>query len=243
MIVLPAIDLKAGEVVRLKQGDFERKTVYSQNPLEIAEDFAAQGAEWLHLVDLDGASAGESKNFNVIKKIAAETELKIQTGGGIRKKEDVKHLLDLGVKRAIIGTLAVKDPETLSEIIEEFGAESILVSIDARDGKVATSGWLEESEKDMLDFAKEMEALGVKYILYTDIGRDGMLSGPDFAGLKKLKKETDLKIIASGGISSNQDLYNLAAADFYGAITGQAIYQGQVDIKEFLSKLGDEVNA
>ena len=242
MIVLPAIDLKAGEVVRLKQGDFKRKTVYSQNPLQIAKDFAAKGADWLHLVDLDGASAGKSKNFNVIKKIAVETELKIQTGGGIRKKEDVKRLLDLGVKRVIIGTLAVKDPETLSEIIEEFGAESILVSIDARDGKVATSGWLEASEKDMLNFAKEMEALGVKYILYTDIGRDGMLSGPDFEGLKKLKAETDLKIIASGGVSSDQDLYDLAAEDFYGAITGQAIYQDKVDLKKVLKKLGG-VNA
>ena len=240
MIVLPAIDLKAGEVVRLKQGDFERKTVYSQNPLEIAEDFAAKGAEWLHLVDLDGASAGKSKNFNVIKKIAAETELKIQTGGGIRKKEDVKRLLDLGVKRAIIGTMAVKDPDTLAEILEEFGAESILVSIDARDGKVATSGWLEESERDMLDFAKEMESLGIKYILYTDIGRDGMLSGPDFKGLKKLQEETNLNIIASGGISSNQDLYDLAAEDFYGAITGQAIYQGKVDLKQVLTKLGED---
>lgn len=239
MIVLPAIDLKAGEVVRLKQGDFERKTVYSQNPLKIAEEFAAAGAEWLHLVDLDGASAGESKNFNVIKKIAAETELKIQTGGGIRKKEDVKRLLELGVKRAIIGTLAVKEPELLAEIIAEFGADSILVSIDAREGKVATSGWLEASERDMLDFAKEMEALGVKYILYTDIGRDGMLSGPDFAGLKKLKAETNLKIIASGGISSNQDLYDLAADDFYGAITGQAIYQGKVNLKEVLKELGE----
>jgi len=242
MIVLTAIDLKAGEVVRLKQGDFKRKTVYSQNPLQIAKDFAANGANWLHLVDLDGASAGESKNFNVIKKIAAETELKIQTGGGVRKKEDVKRLLDLGVKRAIIGTLAVKDPEILSEIIEEFGAESILVSIDARDGKVATSGWLEASERDMLDFAQEMEALGVKYILYTDIGRDGMLSGPDFEGLKKLKAETNLKIIASGGVSSNQDLYDLAAEDFYGAITGQAIYQDKVNLKKVLKKLG-EVNA
>ena len=175
----------------------------------------------------------------MIKKIAAETELKIQTGGGIRKREDVKRLLDLGVQRVIIGTLAVKEPETLAEFLGEFGAESILVSIDAREGKVATSGWLEESGKDMLAFAKEMAALGVKYILYTDIGRDGMLSGPDFEGLKKLKEETDLKIIASGGISSNQDLYDLAAANFYGAITGQAIYQGKVDLEKVLTKLGE----
>lgn len=239
MIVLPAIDLKAGEVVRLKQGDFDRKTVYSQNPIKVAKKFAAAGVEWLHLVDLDGASAGESKNLKIIKKIAAETELKIQTGGGIRKKEDVKELLGLGIKRVIIGTLAVKNPELLQEMIAEFGAESILVSIDARKGKVASSGWLEESERNMLDFAKEMEALGVKYILYTDIGRDGMLSGPDFAGLRKLKSETKLKIIASGGISSNQDLYDLAAEDFYGAITGQGIYQGKVDLKEALKKLGE----
>ncbi|SIQ93313.1 1-(5-phosphoribosyl)-5-[(5-phosphoribosylamino)methylideneamino]imidazole-4-carboxamide isomerase [Halanaerobium kushneri] len=240
MIVLPAIDLKAGEVVRLKQGDFDRKTVYSQDPLAVAKEFVEKGAKWLHLVDLDGASQGESQNFAVIKQIAAETELKIQTGGGIRKKEDVKRLLDLGVKRVIIGTLAVKNPELLAEIIEEFGAESILVSIDARDGKVATSGWLEASEKDMLDFAREMEELGVKYILYTDIGRDGMLSGPDFKGLRKLKAETDLKIIASGGISSNQDLYDLAAENFYGSITGQAIYQDKVDLKEVLARLGEE---
>jgi phosphoribosylformimino-5-aminoimidazole carboxamide ribotide isomerase len=240
MIVLPAIDLKSGEVVRLKQGDFERKTVYSQNPLAVAEDLAAQGAEWLHLVDLDGAAAGESQNYAVIKKIVAETELKIQTGGGIRKKEDVRRLLDLGVKRVIIGTLAVKDPELLAELIEEFGAESILVSIDAREGKVATSGWLEASERDMLDFAREMEALGVKYILYTDIGRDGMLSGPDFAGLRKLQSETELKIVASGGISSNRDLYDLAAENFYGAITGQAIYQGKVDLKKVLAELGEK---
>jgi len=239
MIVLPAIDLKSGEVVRLKQGDFERKTVYSQDPLAVAEDFAAKGAEWLHLVDLDGAAVGESQNYAVIKKIAAATDLKIQTGGGIRKKEDVKRLLDIGVKRAIIGTLAVKDPELLAAMIRKFGAESILVSIDARDGKVATSGWLEASKKNMLDFAREMEALGVKYILYTDISRDGMLKGPDFTGLRKLKAETELKIIASGGISSNQDLYDLAAEDFYGAITGQAIYQAKVDLEEVLKKLGE----
>ena len=240
MIVLPAIDLKAGEVVRLKQGDFERKTVYSQNPLAVAKNFEAEGAKWLHLVDLDGASEGESQNYAVIKKIAEETELKIQTGGGIRSREDVRRLLKLGVKRVIIGTLAVKNPELLAEIIKEFGADSILVSIDAREGKVATSGWLEESEKDMLDFEEEMESLGVKYILYTDIGRDGMLSGPDFEGLKKLKSKTELNIIASGGISSNQDLYELAAENFYGAITGQAIYQEKVDLKEILKELGDQ---
>ncbi|MCC3144604.1 1-(5-phosphoribosyl)-5-[(5-phosphoribosylamino)methylideneamino]imidazole-4-carboxamide isomerase [Halanaerobium sp. Z-7514] len=237
MIILPAIDLKDGEVVRLEQGDFAKKTVYSKNPLKIAKEFAEQGAEWLHLVDLDGACAGESKNFNVIKEIAQKTELKIQTGGGIRKKRDLKQLLDLGVSRVIIGTLAVKDPELLSEMIQQFGADKILVSIDARDGKVATSGWKEESSLDMLDFAVDMEKRGVKYILYTDIGRDGMLTGPDFGGLKKLKAETDLHIIASGGISSEDDLYKLADLGFYGAITGQAIYQGKIDLKKIFSEM------
>ncbi|ADQ15673.1 1-(5-phosphoribosyl)-5-[(5-phosphoribosylamino)methylideneamino]imidazole-4-carboxamide isomerase [Halanaerobium hydrogeniformans] len=240
MIILPAIDLKDGEVVRLKQGDFDKKTVYSKNPLKIAEKFAKEGAEWLHLVDLDGACAGESKNFNVIKKISERTELKIQTGGGIRKKEDVKRLLDLGVSRAIIGTLAVKNPELLSEMLKDFGADRILVSIDVRDGRVTTSGWKEESSLAMLDFALEMEELGVKYILYTDIGRDGMLSGPDFEGLKKLKAETNLQIIASGGISSEEDLYRLADLEFYGAITGQAIYQGKIDLEKVFSEMEDK---
>ena len=240
MIVLPAIDLKDGEVVRLKQGDFEEKTVYSSNPLKIAEKFAEAGAEWLHLVDLDGACAGESKNLKEIKKIAENTELKIQTGGGIRTRADVVKILDLGVKRVIIGTLAVKNPTLIAEFINEFGAESILISIDARSGKVATSGWKEESSRDMLDFAKEMEAIGVEYILYTDIDRDGMLAGPDIEGLNKLKEETDLNIIASGGISSAEDLYKLDQLRFYGAITGQAIYQEKINLAEVIKKLGDK---
>jgi len=239
MIVLPAVDLKDGEVVRLEQGDFDKKTVYSSNPVQTAQKFSAQGAEWLHLVDLDGACAGQSKNFKVIKEIAQNTELKIETGGGIRSRADLIRLLDIGVKRVIIGTLAVKNPTLLAEFIAEFGAESIVVSIDAREGKVAVSGWQEESSRNMLDFAEEMEALGVEYILYTDIGRDGMLAGPDFDGLKKLKEKTDLNIIASGGISSNQDLYKLAELGFYGAITGQAVYKNKVDLEEAIKKIGD----
>ncbi|MFW6001136.1 MAG: 1-(5-phosphoribosyl)-5-[(5-phosphoribosylamino)methylideneamino]imidazole-4-carboxamide isomerase [Halanaerobium sp.] len=240
MIVLPAIDLKEGEVVRLEQGDFAKKTVYSKNPLKIAEEFAAQGAEWLHLVDLDGACAGESRNLSLIKKIAENTDLKIQTGGGIRSRRDLIKMLELGVKRVIIGTLALKNPALIGEFIEEFGAESILVSIDARSGKVAASGWKEESSKDMLDFAKEIEALGVKYILYTDIERDGMLAGPDFEGLNRLKAETGLNIIASGGISSAEELYRLNELGFYGAITGQAVYQGKINLADVIRKIGDE---
>ncbi|SFL84388.1 1-(5-phosphoribosyl)-5-[(5-phosphoribosylamino)methylideneamino]imidazole-4-carboxamide isomerase [Halanaerobium salsuginis] len=238
MIILPAIDLKAGQVVRLEQGDFTRKTIYSNDPLAVARQFSDQGAEWLHLVDLDGA-AGQGKNFSLIKQIASQTELKLQTGGGVRSQADVANLLQIGVERVVIGTLAVKNPELLQKILIEFGSESILVSLDARQGKIATSGWLEESDQDLVDFAIKIEKLGVKYILYTDIGRDGMLSGPDLIGLGKIKEATDLKVIASGGISSKADLYRLAERNFYGAITGQAIYQNKINLKEILTELGD----
>ncbi len=242
MIILPAIDLQNGEVVRLKQGNFDRKTVYSSSPVKTAKKFASWGAEWIHIVDLDGACAGESKNLNVIQNISEKTELKIQTGGGVRSKEDVKRLLELGVDRVIIGTLAVKNQKLLQEIIALFGGENILVSIDARSGKVASSGWLEDTEIDMLDFAVQMESLGVKYILYTDISRDGMLAGPDFEGLKKLKSRTELNIIASGGISSENDVIKLARYGFYGAITGQAVYQGKIDLEKVFTEIGD-INA
>ncbi|RCW50786.1 1-(5-phosphoribosyl)-5-[(5-phosphoribosylamino)methylideneamino]imidazole-4-carboxamide isomerase [Halanaerobium sp. MA284_MarDTE_T2] len=242
MIILPAVDLQNGEVVRLKQGNFDRKTVYSSSPVKTAKMFACRGTEWIHIVDLDGACAGESKNLNVIRDISEKTELKIQAGGGVRSKEDVKRLLELGVDRVIIGTLAVKNLELLQEIIALFGGENILVSIDARGGKVASSGWLEDSKIDMLDFAVQMESLGVKYILYTDISRDGMLAGPDFEGLKKIKSRTELNIIASGGISSERDLIKLAEYGFYGAITGQAVYQGKIDLKKIFAEIGD-INA
>jgi phosphoribosylformimino-5-aminoimidazole carboxamide ribotide isomerase len=239
MIILPAIDLKAGQVVRLEQGDFTRKTIYSNDPLAVARQFSDQGAEWLHLVDLDGA-AGQGKNFSLIKQIASQTELKLQTGGGVRSQADVANLLQIGVERVVIGTLAVKNPELLQKILIEFGSESILVSLDARQGKIVTSGWLEESDQDLVDFAIKIEKLGVKYILYTDIGRDGMMSGPDLIGLGKIKEATDLKVIASGGISSKADLYRLAERNFYGAITGQAIYQNKINLKEILTELGDQ---
>ncbi|MGM0603477.1 MAG: 1-(5-phosphoribosyl)-5-[(5-phosphoribosylamino)methylideneamino]imidazole-4-carboxamide isomerase [Bacillota bacterium] len=242
MIILPAVDLQDGKVVRLKQGDFERKTVYSSSPVKTAEKFALSGAEWLHIVDLDGVCEGESKNLDIIREISEKTELKIQTGGGVRSKKDVEKLLELGVDRVIIGTLAVKDPELLKEIIADFGEENILISIDARGGKVACSGWLEDSEIDMVEFAGKMESFGIKYILYTDISRDGMLAGPDFEGLKKLQSRTDLNIIASGGISSELDLIKLAEYGFYGAITGQAIYQGKIDLKKIFAEIGD-INA
>ena len=238
MIILPAIDIKNGKVVRLKQGDFNQETVYSDNPLEIAKQFEKDKAKWLHIVDLDGASLEKNRNIEIIKEIRENTSLSIQTGGGIRSKEDVKKLIDLGIDRVIIGTLAVKNPELLKKIVNKFGSEKILISIDARDGKVATSGWQEESELKVIDFAKKLEQMGIKYILYTDIKRDGMLSGPDVEGLKELKESTSLNIIASGGISSLKDIEKLNELNFYGVITGQALYTNQFDLKEAIEKVG-----
>jgi|AntRauTorckE6833_2_1112554.scaffolds.fasta_scaffold00129_29 phosphoribosylformimino-5-aminoimidazole carboxamide ribotide isomerase len=238
MIILPAVDLKEGKVVRLKQGDFNQKTVYSSNPLEIAKQFEKAGAKWLHIVDLDGASQNTNRNLDVIKNIRENTSLSIQCGGGIRTQDDVKRLIDLNIDRVIIGTLAVKNPELLEKIIENFGSEKILISIDARNDKVATSGWRKESELEVIDFAKRLEEMGIKYILYTDIKRDGMLSGPDIKGLEELKDNTSLKIIASGGISSLQDIEKLNELNFYGVITGQALYTNQFDLKEAIKKVG-----
>ena len=240
MIILPAIDLKDGKVVRLEQGDFNKETVYSSDPIKIATQFEEKGASWLHVVDLDGASKGESRNFDLIKKIRKETDLSIQTGGGIRSIEDVKRLIDAGIDRVILGTLAVKNPEMLDDIIEKFGSEKILVSIDAHNGKVATSGWKEKSDLEVLEFAKALEQKGIKYILYTDIKRDGMLVGPDFKGLNELKQNTELKIIASGGISSVSEIVKLNNLGFYGVITGQAIYKNKIDLKDAIEKVGGQ---
>ena len=238
MFILPAIDIKDGKVVRLKQGDFDKETIYSDSPVEVAQKFAQFGTDWLHIVDLDGASSGASRNLEIIKEITSKTNFNIQCGGGIRSKEDVAKMLEAGIDRVIIGTLAVKHPDLLAEILDEFDHEKILVSIDARKGKVATSGWKEESDIEVLEFAHMLEDKGVKYILYTDIARDGMLVGPDFKGLIKLKENTDLNIIASGGISAIEEIERLDELDFYGVIIGQALYTGKFSLKEALSKVG-----
>lgn len=238
MIILPAIDLKAGRVVRLKQGDFDKETVYSKNPVEIAKGFVDKGASWLHVVDLDGAASGESRNFQVIKKIRASTDLKIQSGGGIRKIEDVKRLIDAGINRVILGTLAVKNPKLLSKILNKFDSNKILVSIDAKDGMVFTSGWQKKSNIEVLKFAQKLENINVKYILYTDINRDGMLSGPDFDGLVELKNNTNLKIIASGGVSCLKDIERLSELGFYGVIIGQALYKKRFKLEDAIKKVG-----
>ncbi|HKL12318.1 MAG TPA: 1-(5-phosphoribosyl)-5-[(5-phosphoribosylamino)methylideneamino]imidazole-4-carboxamide isomerase [Halanaerobiales bacterium] len=239
MFILPAIDIKDGKVVRLKQGDFDKETIYSESPVDVASQFADFGAKWLHIVDLDGAASGAHRNLDLIKDIRKKTNFKIQCGGGVRSKEDVQKMLAAGINRVIIGTLAVKQPDVLTEILDEFDHDQILISIDARKGKVATSGWKEESDIEVIEFAKMLEDKGVKYILYTDIARDGMLVGPDFEGLIKLKENTDLNIIASGGVSALEEIERLDELNFYGVIIGQALYQGKFSLKEAISRVGD----
>ncbi|AZR74028.1 1-(5-phosphoribosyl)-5-[(5-phosphoribosylamino)methylideneamino]imidazole-4-carboxamide isomerase [Anoxybacter fermentans] len=238
MIIYPAIDLKDGRVVRLKQGDFNRETVFDDNPLSRARQFEKEGATWLHLVDLDGARDGCGANEAIVRKIKNKTNLKLQLGGGIRSLEKMEEWFKVGIDKLVIGTLALKEPLAIGEAVAKFGAEKLVISIDARDGKIATDGWLKQSGRNVLDFAKEMVDLGVSQVLYTDISRDGMLVGPDFQTLEKLVQIENLKIIASGGISSYEDLVKLKKIGVYGAIIGQALYQGILSLKEILQKMG-----
>lgn len=232
MILLPAIDMKDGCAVRLKKGDFNQLTVYSEDPSEFAVKFRDAGAGFIHLVDLDGALKGHSVNEKAIKKIAASVDTPCELGGGIRSIEAIDYVLGLGVYRVILGTSAVKDPDFVSEAVDKFGSERIVVGIDAKDGRVATHGWETLSDYTAVDLADDMKKRGVKTIIYTDISRDGMLTGPNISATKKLSDVTGLDVIASGGVSCMEDLEELSDAGIHGAIIGKAYYEGKVDINE-----------
>lgn len=239
MILFTAIDLKDGKCVRLKQGDFNDVKVYSEDPLTVARKFEEEGATFLHVVDLDGARTGNGQNKEIIKKIVEETNLFVQVGGGIRTLENISEWIQCGVKRVILGTIALENQEFVKNTIELYG-ESIAVGVDARDSKVATHGWEKLSNMDSLKFCSELKGIGVKTIIYTDISKDGMLSGPNLDVYKKLINLKDLKIIASGGIGSLQDLNELVKLGAYGVITGKAIYEGKFTVKEALQCLQEE---
>ncbi len=230
MIIYPAIDLKGGQCVRLRQGDFAQTTVYSSDPVNMALHWQAQGAEYLHVVDLDGALAGTGVNTEVIRRICTALTIPVQTGGGIRIMADVEEKLAAGVSRVIIGTAAVKDPEFLRQAIETYGPDRIVAGIDAKNGMVALEGWEEESQVSAVELGKQMRALGLQTAVYTDISRDGMLSGCNVAETKKMMEQTGLDIIASGGISSIEDMQKVAEAGIPGVITGKAIYEGKLDL-------------
>jgi phosphoribosylformimino-5-aminoimidazole carboxamide ribotide isomerase len=232
MQLYPAIDLKNGQCVRLKQGEFKEVTVYSDKPEEIAALWQEQGATYLHLVDLDGALAGHSVNEEVIQKIVNAVSIPVEIGGGIRSEEAIASMLSLGVARVIIGTKAVNQPEFIRDMIDKFGADRIVLGVDAKDGMVAVEGWEKLSQITASKLCSQMKEYGICHIVYTDISRDGMLSGPNVAYTKKLTDETGLDVIASGGMSSMEDLRQLHEAGVQGAIIGKALYEKRIDLSE-----------
>ena len=233
MLIFPAIDLYDGKAVRLYKGDYAQMTVYSENPPEIAETFCQQGADCLHLVDLEGAKTGETPNLDTIKRIRAAAPLFIEVGGGVRSMAVVERYLEAGIDRVILGTAAVTDPAFLREAVGTY-KEKIAVGVDIKDGKVAIRGWLEKSEQDAFDFCAQLEEIGVQTIICTDISRDGAMQGTNRALYGELSKTFSLNIVASGGVSSIDDIKALRALDLYGAIIGKAYYTGAIDLKEAL---------
>ena len=236
MRIYPAIDIRGGKCVRLRQGVFADMTVYNDDPVKVALDFKEKGAEYIHVVDLDGALEGYGVNAKVISDIARETGLPVQTGGGIRSLNNIEKKLQAGVARVIIGTKAVKEPEFVREAIENFGAEHIVAGLDGRNGKAAVAGWEKESESDIIELALRFKEYGLLTVVYTDISRDGMLSGPDYDYTTRLVNETGLDIIASGGVGSEEDIDRIAEKGVEGVITGKAIYEGRINLERVLSK-------
>ncbi|MBQ7334552.1 MAG: 1-(5-phosphoribosyl)-5-[Clostridia bacterium] len=231
MLIFPAIDLFEGKAVRLLKGDYARMTVYNEDPLSVARDFAAQGATCLHLVDLEGAKSGTTPNIDTIRRLAAESNLFTEVGGGIRTMNTVRAYLDAGVDRVILGTAAVKDEAFLREAVSAYG-EKIAVGVDIRDGKVAIHGWTETSEIDAMDFMAKLEQIGVRTVICTDISRDGAMAGTNHDLYRQLSEKYALQIIASGGVSSLEDVRRLAKRNLYGAIIGKAYYTGAISLKE-----------
>lgn len=230
MIILPAIDIKDGTCVRLYKGDFSTVHKVAENAVDTAKSFAEQGAKWLHMVDLDGAKDGERKNSKVILDVRKNTSLHIEVGGGIRDMASIEYYLSQGIDRVILGSAAVKNPELVKEAIKEYGVK-IAVGIDALNGMVSDEGWTDTSEISFTELAKRMEQIGVSYIIFTDISKDGMLSGPNLNQLDELKAAVSCRIIASGGVANLKDIINLTDLDVYGAICGKSIYSGSLDLR------------
>lgn len=231
MLIFPAIDLYGGKAVRLFKGDYKQMTVYSDDPLSVARDFEKKGAQWVHLVDLEGAKLGTTPNIGVVESIAKNTSLSCEIGGGIRDMETVEKYFAAGVDRVILGTAAVTDEAFLRAAVAEFG-EKIAVGVDIKDGMVAIKGWIEKSELEAFDFCEKMQSIGVKTIISTDISKDGAMKGANHALYRELSERFDMQIVASGGVSSMDDVNKLAALDIYGAIIGKAYYTGAIDLGE-----------
>ena len=242
MIILPAIDLYEKKAVRLYKGDYKQMTVYDDHPIHTARLFEQAGASWIHMVDLEGAKGGTTPNMSVVRQIARETSLSVEIGGGIRSLDVIDRYLDAGVSRVILGTIAITDPAFVDRAIVLYG-DKIAVGADAKDGMIATHGWLEQSDKTLFDFCHEMEDKGVSTIICTDISRDGAMQGTNLDLYRALDSELNLNIIASGGVSSMEDVRALTASGIYGAIVGKAYYTGAIDLKEAIELAATGGNA
>ena len=231
MLILPAIDIKDGNCVRLYKGDYSTAHKVAEDAVETAKAFEEAGAVFMHMVDLDGAKDGVRVNSDLILEVRKNTKLKIEVGGGIRNMESVEYYLENGIDRVILGSAAIKDPDFVKTAVKKYPL-NIAVSIDAKNGFVSAEGWTYTSEINFIELAKQMEDIGVHYIIFTDISKDGMLSGPNLTMLDELNASVKCNIIASGGVSNLKDIINLTDLDIYGAISGQAIYSGALDLKQ-----------
>ena len=229
MIILPAIDIKDGKCVRLFQGDYSSVEVVSEDPVETARHFESQGARWLHMVDLDGAKDGAAVNSDLVFRVRENTDMHIEIGGGIRDMKTLEFYLSKGIDRVILGSAALHDPEFVQRAINDYG-KRIAVGIDAIDGKVAIEGWLDKSEVDYVELAKKINAMGVSYLIVTDISKDGTMNGPNLSMLDVVNQAVDCNIIASGGVSSILDIVNIYDLGLYGAIAGKSLYNGALDL-------------
>jgi len=231
MIIYPAIDIINGKCVRLQQGSYSDVTIFGDSPVEMALKWESQGAQYLHVVDLDGARSGNSDNAEVIKQIASKLTIPVQLGGGIRSLDTIEKILSSGVNRVILGTAAVNNQEMLKQAIREY-KDKIVVGIDAKDGMVAIHGWEKKSDFTAIDFARIVEGLGAKTIIYTDISKDGMLKGPNLVAMSDMAKSVGIEVIASGGVSCLKDILELISTGVRGVIVGKALYTGNIDLKE-----------
>ncbi len=236
MQLYPAIDIKDKKCVRLKQGLFDQVQVYSEDPVQVALEWENAGATFIHLVDLDGALLGRGVNREVICEIVRSVHVPVQLGGGIRSLEDMEEVLNMGVFRGIVGTKAVTDPKLLKKMVDSFGPSHVVCGIDAKNGLVATQGWVDVSNISAIELALQMKVYGVRTVVYTDISKDGMLTGPNVSATKTLSDATGLDIIASGGMSCMEDLQAISDAKIHGAIIGKALYEKRIDLKEAICR-------
>jgi len=234
MEIIPAIDIREGKCVRLYQGDYSQQTVFDENPATVALRWKSQGARWLHIVDLDGAAIGEPRNIAAVEEIIRRSSLPVELGGGIRREDIAEELLQKGVSRIILGTVAIEKPELVARLCQRFG-QAIVVGLDARDGRIAIHGWQKDTVVDVLQLSREMVELGVRRFVYTDIKKDGTLTEPNLDAVERLIAEVDVPIIASGGISKVEHLQRLKELGVEGVIIGKALYTGDIDLQEAIA--------